>query len=83
MANTTTVSIELDARNRAPLGKLATSDRYIATVDAAGRIVMEPAVLLTTTELRLLKNDAYWTAADEAAGEDTSDYVDLEVLPPA
>lgn len=78
---TTTASIELDARHRAPLGRLARHDRYAVTVEPSGRIILEPAVLLTQSQLKLLQNGEFWEELDAIVSEGSADYVDFEELP--
>jgi hypothetical protein len=46
--------LELDTRRRLSLGRLAQHDRYIATVEEDGTIVLTPAVVMTEAEARLL-----------------------------
>ncbi len=50
------VLIELDDRRRATLGKLASHDRYLARELPDGAVFLEPAVVLTVTELRVNSN---------------------------
>jgi len=45
---------ELDSRKRISLAKIATSNSYIVTAEANGRIVLDPAVVMTKTEAALM-----------------------------
>jgi hypothetical protein len=45
--------LEVDARRRLSLGVLAEHDRYLATVEDDGTIVLTPAVVLSVAEARL------------------------------
>lgn len=46
--------VELDARGRASLGKIAGSHtRFIARAEEGGVLILEPAVLMTEAQLRL------------------------------
>jgi len=47
---------ELDSRKRLNLAKIATSDSYIVTTEANGRIVLDPAVVMTKAEAALIAN---------------------------
>lgn len=51
-----TTIVEPDARKRVSLARLdvAIADTYLATVDPAGRIILEPAVVMTALEAALL-----------------------------
>ena len=50
--------IELDSRRRASLAKLAKHDRYLASEEADGTIVLVPAVVITELEARFRANPA-------------------------
>ena len=54
----TEVLIELDDRRRASLGKVGRAEhrRYLAREEPDGTIILEPAVVMTETEARLLAN---------------------------
>jgi len=49
---------ELDTRRRISLAKIATSDSYLVTVEANGRILLDPAVVMTKTEVALIADGA-------------------------
>ena len=49
---------ELDTRRRISLAKIATSDFYIVTIEPNGRIVLDPAVVMTKTEVALIADGA-------------------------
>jgi hypothetical protein len=46
--------LTLDSRRRISLGALAKYDRYFATVEAGGIIVLTPAIVLTVEEAEKL-----------------------------
>ena len=48
--------IELDSRRRASLAKLAKHDRYLASEEHDGTIVLVPAVVITELESRFRAN---------------------------
>jgi hypothetical protein len=48
--------IEVDSRRRISLGKLGHHDRYLATEQPDGTILLEPAVILTASEHAYLQN---------------------------
>jgi hypothetical protein len=50
------VLVELDQRQRASLGKIASHTRYLATVESDGTITLKPAVVMTEAEAALLLN---------------------------
>lgn len=81
MDTTVTAMIELDARHRAPLGKLAQHDRYLTTVERSGRIIMEPVVVLTHAQVKLLQDGEYWAGVETIALKEGSDAVDFDELP--
>jgi hypothetical protein len=45
--------LEVDARQRVSLGRLATAQRYLAEVEDDGTIVLMPAVVMSASEARL------------------------------
>lgn len=49
--------IQVQARGRVTLGKLATADQYLASREPDGTIILEPAELLTAAEARLLGDE--------------------------
>lgn len=51
-----TATVEVDARGRLSLGKVAKAGTYRATSRADGSIVLEPAVTLTATEIAALRD---------------------------
>lgn len=46
--------LQLDTRKRVSLAKIATADNYIATTEASGRIILDPAVVMTEVEASLM-----------------------------
>jgi hypothetical protein len=76
---TDAVLLQKDSRGRVPLGSMGTADRYIARADSEGRIVLEPAVVLTATEERLLSDPAFIARMSEAA-KAPSDTFELDEL---
>jgi hypothetical protein len=63
--------VVLDNRKRAPLGKLATETHYLAHREASGRIVLEPAAILTRAELALRDDERFWARVARALDEPT------------
>lgn len=59
--------LEPDSRGRLSMGSLLIHDRYIAWRDESGRIVLEPAVVLTATEARLLADPGFRERVEQAA----------------
>lgn len=53
---TTTMNIEIDSRGRLGLSKLAQPGVYRATKREDGSVLLEPAQVLTETEIAVLKN---------------------------
>jgi len=45
--------VEVDARRRVSLGKIATHDRYLVREEADGVLVLEPAVVVSAAQARL------------------------------
>lgn len=66
------ILLEKDSRGRLALGKLADADRYLARREANGRIILEPAVVMTATEERLLSDVAFVARMTEGASAPTS-----------
>ncbi|MGH9066136.1 MAG: hypothetical protein ACRD0J_01225 [Acidimicrobiales bacterium] len=66
-----TVLVEVDNRRRVPLGKLGRPGdrRYLATVDDHGRILLEPALVMTEAEQRLMTDESFWRRAEAATGQ--------------
>lgn len=58
--------IELDARNRASLGALATAKLYTAEVDDDGTITMTPAVVMSAIDAALLRRPDILAVIDES-----------------
>jgi hypothetical protein len=54
--------LEVDARRRVSLGALAEHDRYLASLEEDGTIVLTPAVVMPAAEARLHRAAA--TAAE-------------------
>ncbi|MBZ4612393.1 hypothetical protein [Mycobacterium avium] len=50
------VVIEVDSRRRISLGKLGHHDKYLATEQPDGTIMLEPAVILSAAEHAYLRN---------------------------
>lgn len=48
--------VGLDSRNRLSLGKVARHDKYLVSVDRSGRIVLTPAMIVSSVELEYLEN---------------------------
>ncbi len=71
--------VEKDSRGRLSLGSVLTSDRYLVTCDSVGRVVLEPAVVLTATEERLLADSAFRSEMTAAALE-PAQALDLDAL---
>jgi hypothetical protein len=59
--------LELDGRRRLTLGRLASHDRYLATKLEDGRILLDPAVVMTEAEFALAHDDAFWGRVAESA----------------
>ncbi|WP_454140727.1 hypothetical protein [Microbacterium lacticum] len=62
-----TTLIQVDGRKRVSLGKLAKHDQYLVTEDADGRIVLEPAVVLTVAEKNFLQDPELVAALQRSA----------------
>lgn len=73
------VLVVLDNRKRAPLGRIATHSHYLVHREASGRIVLEPAAILTETELKVRDDDRFWARVNRALDEPT-DPMDLDAL---
>lgn len=65
---------QLDSRKRVSLAKIATADTYIVTAEPSGRIVLEPAVVMTEAEAHFLGDSGLRerVASREAAGGPSS-----------
>lgn len=68
-----------DSRGRLPLGQLLDHDRYLGSRDDQGRIVLEPAVVMTATEERLLSDPEFRARMTEAASAPVEE-LDLDEL---
>lgn len=56
MSDSNSVLVEVDARGRVSLGKLhAKSGPYLATVEPDGSLILEPAVVLSESQRKLLQ----------------------------
>lgn len=73
------ILFQKDSRGRLPLGQLLDHDRYLGVRDEEGRIILEPAVVLTVTEQRLLGDGNFIARMTDAASSPTED-LDLEEL---
>lgn len=51
--------LELDARRRVTLGKLAHHDRYTARLMSNGSILLEPAVVVTADEAAMIRTPEF------------------------
>lgn len=51
-----TVTIEVDGRGRAALGRIARCGTYRASVRPDGTVILEPAQVLTDAELEVLRH---------------------------
>jgi hypothetical protein len=67
MATTASFLVQKDSRGRVALGSVMTDDRYLVTCDADGRIILEPAVVMTATEHRLLSDPDFIAQMSQAA----------------
>ncbi|MFM8862191.1 MAG: hypothetical protein ACKOIA_07050 [Acidimicrobiia bacterium] len=70
---------EADSRGRLSLGSVLTAQRYLVSTDDEGRILLEPAVVMTATEERLLADAGFRAEATRAAREPASP-LDLDDL---
>ena len=59
--------VQKDSRGRVSLGSVLTEDQYLVTCDIEGRVILEPAVVMTAAEQRLLTNGAFLRKISEAA----------------
>jgi len=57
----------LDSRKRISLATIATRDSYKVTREPSGRIILDPAVVLTEDELSVLRDPATREAVTAAA----------------
>jgi hypothetical protein len=71
----TTVFQNLDSRKRLNLATIATTTQYLITTEESGRIILEPAVVMTQVERDYLTS-SQTRAAVEAAAANPDDLVD-------
>lgn len=62
-----TTYMTLDSRKRINLASIATRDSYRVTRESGGRIILDPAVVLTEDELAVLADPATRAAVEAAA----------------
>lgn len=85
MGNVSTVTeptellVEKDSRGRLALGRVADADRYLVRREPNGRIILEPAVVMTATEERLLSDPDFISRMTQAASANASP-LDLDDL---
>lgn len=63
---TTTTFAQLDSRKRVTLGNLTTATQFIMTVEDNGRIILDPAVVMTQVERDYLENSEARAAVERA-----------------
>lgn len=68
--------LELDSRKRVSLGRLAGHPHYLATVFADGRILLEPAEVVSAAEIRLADDEAFWARVATAVEAEAVDVPD-------
>lgn len=71
--------VQPDRRGRVSLGPLLRDEQYKVSVGASGQIILEPAVVLTKTELRLASDEAFWARVTAAAAQPAEEF-ELEEL---
>ena len=64
--STLTTFTTLDSRKRLNLASIATRDSYRLTREENGRIILEPAVVLSEDELSVLQNPDLRAAVEQA-----------------
>ncbi|PPF09988.1 hypothetical protein C5C86_13565 [Rathayibacter sp. AY1E4] len=64
--------IQVDGRKRVSLGKLAQHGQYLVTEEPGGRLVLEPAVVLTVAEQNFLNDPRLVAALQETADTSTA-----------
>lgn len=57
MAMESRTYVQVQARGRVTLGKLATAGQYLARREPDGTIILEPAEVMTAAEARLLASE--------------------------
>ncbi|MFA5565225.1 MAG: hypothetical protein WC184_04695 [Acidimicrobiia bacterium] len=60
-----------DSRGRVTIGNLSDAERFLAYQDSSGRIILEPAVVMTATEARLLSDPEFARRMAKAATSPT------------
>lgn len=73
------IMFQKDSRGRLPLGQLLDHDRYLGSRDDEGRIVLEPAVVMTVAEERLLSDPQFRARMTQAAAAPVEE-LDLDEL---
>jgi hypothetical protein len=63
---TTTTFTQLDSRKRVTLGSATTATQFIMTVEDNGRIILDPAVVMTQVERDYLENTEARAAVERA-----------------
>ena len=57
--------VQLDSRKRVSLAKIAKFDTYVVDVQPSGRIVLEPAVVLTPSEAEIIGDTQLWDRVEQ------------------
>lgn len=73
------ILLEKDSRGRIALGKIGDAERYLAHREANGRIILEPAVVMSAAEERLRSDPAFIARMTQAASAPASP-LDLDDL---
>jgi len=60
----------LDSRKRINLATIATRDSYRVTLESNGRIILDPALVLTEDELAVLNDETTRKAVEAARSSD-------------
>lgn len=56
------VLVRADQRGRISLGGIARpNEQYKVSADSFGRIILEPAIVLTATELAVMNDEPFWS----------------------
>ena len=69
MASSVPFLVQKDARGRVSLGSVLSDGQYLVTCDEEGRVILEPAVVMTVAEQRLLTDAAFRRRMTAAASE--------------
>lgn len=69
MSKTTTTFAQLDVRKRISLAKFSPPASYVMTVEPSGRIVLEPAVMLTEDDVAVMSDHRTVDLVTERLGE--------------